>query len=179
MRHVWLTDNASPKEGRNFGDRVPALKTGRIAMQVHEIMSADPKYCIADMDLREAARMMVACDCGAMPVVESADHTKPVGIITDRDIACRAVAEGKNPLDTTVAECMSQHLAVVPADAVVEECCEIMEKSQVRRLLVTDDQGRLCGIVSQADIALHLSNGLTAEVVKQVSQSTEEPSAVS
>jgi CBS domain-containing protein len=150
-----------------------------MAMQVQEIMSADPKCCTADMTLQQVAQMMVACDCGAIPVVESTDHTKPVGIITDRDIACRAVAEGKYPLDTAIAECMTSHLATVPPDATVEECCEIMEKMQVRRLLVSDNQGRLCGIVSQADVALHLPQRQTAEVVKQVSQPTEEPSAVS
>jgi CBS domain-containing protein len=147
-------------------------------MQVQEIMSADPKCCTPDTSLQDAARMMVACDCGAIPVVESADHTRPVGIITDRDIACRAVAEAKNPLDTAVADCMSPHLATMPPDATVEECCEMMEKMRVRRLLVTDRQGRLCGIVSQADVALHLPEHQTAEVVKQVSQPTEEPSAV-
>jgi CBS domain-containing protein len=147
-------------------------------MHVKKIMSQDPKCCTPEMNLQEAARMMVACDCGAIPVVQESDHTKPIGIITDRDIACRAVAEGKNPAETTVRDCMSTHLVCVSPEASMEECCEIMEKNRVRRLLVADHENHLCGIVSQADIALHLSKNKTAEVVKQVSQPSEHPSAV-
>ena len=123
--------------------------------------------------------MMVACDCGAVPVVESSDHTKFIGIITDRDIACRAVAEGKNPNQTMVRECMSDNLATILPDADVQECCDIMEKWKVRRLLVADRKGDLCGILSQADIALHASKNRTAELVKEVSEPTEEPTGVS
>lgn len=147
-------------------------------MQVKKIMSEDPKCCTPEMNLQEAARMMVACDCGAIPVVESKDHTTPIGIITDRDIACRAVAEGKNPAETTVGDCMTPHVVCVAPEASMEECCEVMEKNQVRRLLVADHENRLRGIVSQADIALRLSKNKTAEVVKQVSQRSEAPSAV-
>ena len=147
-------------------------------MQVKKIMSADPKCCTPDMNLQEAARMMVACDCGAVPVVDTADHAQPIGVITDRDIACRAVAEGKDPVETKVRDCMTTHLVCVLPEASMEECCEIMEKNQVRRLLVADHDNRLRGIVSQADIALHLSKTKTAEVVKQVSQPSEAASAI-
>ena len=147
-------------------------------MQVKKIMSQDPKCCTPEMNLQEAARMMVACDCGAIPVVDENDHAKPIGIITDRDIACRAVAEGMNPAEAKVRDCMSTHLVCVAPEASMEECCEVMEKNKVRRLLVADHENHLRGIVSQADIALHLSKNKTAEVVKQVSQPSEHPSAV-
>jgi CBS domain-containing protein len=147
-------------------------------MQVKEIMSDHPKCCTPDMNLQEAARMMVACDCGAIPVVDSDDHAKPIGIITDRDIACRAVAEGKDSIQTKVRDCMTTHLVCVSPEASMEECCEVMEKNQVRRLLVADHENHLRGIVSQADIALHLAKNKTAEVVKQVSQPSETPSAI-
>lgn len=147
-------------------------------MQVKKIMTEDPAVCTPEMNLQEAAQMMVACDCGAIPVVDSKDHRKPVGIITDRDIACRAVAAAKNPVETKVGDCMTPHLACVSPDTTVNEACEIMEKNQVRRLLVADGQGRLCGIVSQADIALHVPKNKAAEVVKQVSEPSEEPSTV-
>lgn len=147
-------------------------------MRVDQLMTTDPKCCTPQMSLQEAAQLMVACDCGGIPVVETSDHTKPIGIITDRDIACRAVAEGKHPQETRVADYMTPHLACVSPDASVEECCEIMEKNQVRRLLVADSQGRLRGIISQADIALHAAGNKTAEVVKQVSQPTGKASAV-
>jgi len=93
-----------------------------------------------------------------------------VGIITDRDIACRAVAEGEDPSQTKVSECMSSGLATVNEEDSIKDCCEAMERAQVRRLLVLDGEGELCGIVSQADIALHLSKNKIAEVVKEVSQ---------
>jgi CBS domain-containing protein len=148
------------------------------AMQVKKVMSQDPKCCTPEMSLQEAAQMMVACDCGAIPVVDSDDHAKPIGVITDRDIACRAVAEGKDPVKTKVRDCMTTHLVCVLPEASMEECCEVMEKNQVRRLLVADHENRLRGIISQADIALYLSKNKAAEVVKQVSQPSEAPSAM-
>ena len=148
-------------------------------MRVDQLMTSDPKCCTPDMSIQEAAQLMIACDCGAIPVVESGDHTKPVGIITDRDIACRAVAEGKHPQQTKVSDCMTPSLACVSPDTSLEECCEIMEKNQLRRLLIADSQGGLRGIISQADIALHAGRNKAAEVVKRVSQPTGKASAVS
>jgi CBS domain-containing protein len=121
--------------------------------------------------------MMDSCDCGAIPVIQQGEKRKAVGVITDRDIALRAVAEGKGP-ETTVRECMSSPLAVVGADSSVGECCDIMERSKVRRLMVVDSDGELCGVISQADIAIHLSKVKTAEVVKEISEPSEEPSLV-
>ena len=146
-------------------------------MQVREIMSADVKCCTPQTTIQEAAQFMLACDCGAIPVVDPGDHTKAVGIVTDRDIVCRAVAEGKNAGETMVSECMSDELTTILPEADVQECCDIMEKAKLRRLLVADRNGDLCGIVAQADIALHLSRNTTAELVKEVSEPTEEASA--
>ena len=123
--------------------------------------------------------MMVACDCGALPVVHSTDRMKPLGVITDRDIACRGVAEGKNPQEDKVADCMTVVLASVSPDASTEECCTIMEEYQVRRLLVTDKQGRLCGIISQADLARHLPNNQAGAVLEKVSEPLGQASALS
>jgi CBS domain-containing protein len=102
--------------------------------------------------------------------MESDGARRVIGIITDRDIACRAVAQGKDPSQTKVSECMSRGLATANEDDDIKDCCEAMERAQVRRLLVLDADGELCGIVSQADIALHLSKNKIAEVVKEVSQ---------
>ena len=147
-------------------------------MQVKEIMSIQPSHCTPESTIQEAAQMMVEADCGAIPVVRAHDHLHPVGIITDRDITCRAAAKGMDPRRTQVRECMSTALAVISADTPIHECCQIMEKTRVRRLMVVDDEGRLCGIVSQADIALHLPEHDTAEVVREISEPTEEPSLV-
>jgi CBS domain-containing protein len=123
-----------------------------------------------DDTIQRAAQLMDECDCGAIPVVDSNGQRRVVGIITDRDIACRVAAQGKSPADTKVSECMSRGLATVGLDDSVEDCCNTMERAQVRRVLVLDEEGELCGIVSQADVALHLSKNKIAEVVKEVSQ---------
>ena len=72
-------------------------------MYVRELMSRDPAVCTPETSLSDVARLMVDCDCGEIPVVEAGDSGKPIGVITDRDIACRAVARGLNPLELTAA----------------------------------------------------------------------------
>lgn len=144
--------------------------------KVRDIMCASPQCCTPDATLQQAAMMMSACDCGAIPVIESSDVRRAVGVITDRDIACRAVAEGKGP-HTKVSECMSSPLAIIGDDSSVAECCQRMEDAQVRRLMVVDSEGELCGVVSQADVALHLSKERTAQVVKEISKPAEEAPA--
>lgn len=134
-----------------------------------DIMCRQPQCCTPEDSIQDAARMMEQCDCGAIPVLEGDTVKKAVGIITDRDIACRAVALGLGPT-TKVRECMTTPVAAIGEDSSVADCCETMERAQVRRLLVTDSEGELCGIISQADIALRLSKTLTAEVVKEVSK---------
>lgn len=115
--------------------------------------------------------MMVDCNCGEIPVVDSLDSMKPIGAITDRDITCRAVAEGKNPLQMTAADCMSTPCITVPVDAPLDECCRLMEDHMIRRLPVVDRLGRCCGIISQADLANRVDQ-VAAEVLRQVSQPT-------
>lgn len=139
--------------------------------KIKDLMSGNPQSCTPDATIQEAAQMMEDSDCGAIPVVQTNGARRAVGIITDRDIACRAVARGLGA-DTKVSECMSRGLATISLDSSVEECCNAMERSKVRRMLVLDDEGELCGIVSQADVALHLSRNKIAEVVREVSLPT-------
>lgn len=147
-------------------------------MQVSEIMTENPAVCTPDTRLQEVARLMVESDCGCIPVVESEENMKPVGVITDRDIACRTVAEGKNPLEMTVSDCMSSPCATVPREASVEDCCRMMEEKQVRRVPVVDERGGCCGIVAQADIAESATPQQTVEVVKGVSRESAAPQRV-
>ena len=147
-------------------------------MKVKDLMSFHPHCCTPQTTLRDAAQMMCDCDCGALPVVEYGDRDRPIGIITDRDIACRAVAKGKDPMKTLVDDCMSKHLSTIDQDASIEECCNAMERSKIRRMLVVNGKGQLCGIVSQADVALRMAEDQAAELVREVSQPTEEPSLV-
>jgi CBS domain-containing protein len=144
-------------------------------MNINDIMCNEPTCCTPETSIREAAQMMCDCDCGAIPVVEATSGSKPIGIITDRDIACRAVARGLSSATTRVGDCMTSPLATISTKASVDECCRVMEERQVRRLLAVDAKGRIAGIVSQADIALHLPSRKTAEVVREISQPVDEP----
>src|SRR5882762_9201143 len=98
-------------------------------MEVKEVMTADPACCVSETALQEVAQMMIDHDCGEIPVVESKDSKLPIGVITDRDIVCRAVAPGLNPLDLTVAHCMTKPCVTVTPDMTVEECSRIMEEN--------------------------------------------------
>ena len=144
-------------------------------MEARDVMTADPACCSPSDTVKDAATLMVDNDCGEIPVVDETGAL--VGVVTDRDIACRCVAEGKSA-DTRVEDVMSQSPVTVTADTSVDDCCKKMEDNQVRRLPVVDDEGKCCGIVSQADIALHADKKETGDLVREVSESTEEPAAV-
>lgn len=141
-------------------------------MNVQEIMTENPACCTAEESLQEVARMMVEHDCGCIPVVEDMQSRTPVGTITDRDICCRTVAEGKNPLEMNAGDAMTSNIVTVTPDMSIEECANMMEDNQIRRILVVDEQGSCCGIVAQADIAMNTSARTTAEVVQEVSRAT-------
>lgn len=144
-------------------------------MQVRDIMTKQLVSCTPDTDLREVARMMAECDCGAIPVVEP-ESGKAIGIVTDRDIVCRSVAAGHNPIGQRAEEAMTMPIAAVKSDSSLEECLAEMESDRIRRMLVVDDQGKLCGIVSQADIARAAGEHETAELLKDVSKPIEHAS---
>jgi CBS domain-containing protein len=138
--------------------------------KVREIMTENPICCVMSTPLEEVARMMVENDCGAIPVVEDQEGWKPAGIITDRDITCRAVAEGRNPLDLNAGDIMTPSPVTVGAETSLEECERRMEAHQLRRILVIDSGGGCCGIVSLADIARHAPDEETGEVLEEVSK---------
>ena len=142
-------------------------------MKVKSIMTVDPASCTPDTNLAEVGRLMVENDCGEIPVVEVNGGLTPVGVITDRDIVCRAVARQINPLELRAKDCMTSPVLAIAEDASVDDCCALMETHQVRRALVVDGAGALCGIVSQADIARHMAGRKTGEVVREVSQPRE------
>lgn len=139
-------------------------------MQVKDVMTQDPTCCTADTSLEEVAQMMVDCDCGCIPVVDSEDSMRPIGTVTDRDITIRAVAEGMNPLEMTAADIMSSPVITVSPETSIEECSRLMGDNQVRRVVVVDERGQCCGMVAQANLALDASRQVTAEVVEKVSQ---------
>ncbi|MFL6623038.1 MAG: CBS domain-containing protein [Sulfurifustis sp.] len=137
-------------------------------MHVEDVMTPSPQCASPETNIRDVAKMMVDCDCGEIPVVD--DDEKPVGVITDRDIACRVVAQGKDPMRTRVGDAMSSPVVTVTPEMDLEECCRLMEEKQIRRIPVVDDNGACCGIVSQADIALRADTAEAGTLVRDVSR---------
>ncbi|HET7696164.1 MAG TPA: CBS domain-containing protein [Vicinamibacterales bacterium] len=137
-------------------------------MKVKEIMTAVPAVCGPDTPLEEVARTMVGRDCGAIPVVGRSDD-RVAGIITDRDIVVRAVAEGRNPLTLTASACMTSPVFTIGEDASLDDCTDLMESKKVRRVPVVSANGALVGIVAQADVARHASRKDAGELVRDVS----------
>jgi CBS domain-containing protein len=147
-------------------------------MMVRDLMSARPACGLPSTSLPDIAKLLIENDCGAIPIVSDNKSRKPVGIVTDRDIACRAVAEGKNTSRLTAGDCMSTPCLTTGEETSLEDCCRLMEANRVRRIVVVDDGGRCSGIIAQADIALRGPQEKVAEVVRKVSQPTAEASAL-
>lgn len=141
-----------------------------MAMRVSDVMTSNPVCCDAKTNLREVARMMKDQDCGLIPVVDNDRSKKPVGTITDRDIAIRVVAEGKNPLELTAGDCMSTPCICVCDEDSLDPSIKVMEENQIRRIVVVDKNGGCVGIIAQADLARNLNAKTTAEVVEQISE---------
>ena len=139
-------------------------------MLVKEILTADPACCTPDDTLQRVAELMVENDCGEIPVVENTTSRQPVGVVTDRDIVCRTVAKGLNPLSMTAGESMTTPCVTVTPETSVDECCRVLEEKQIRRVPVVDASGACCGIVALADIAKHAEKRAAGEVVKEVSE---------
>ena len=147
-------------------------------MQVKDVMTSDPAVCMEDTPLQKVAQMMIDHDCGAIPVVQNTDNRKPVGIITDRDITVRAVAEGRNPLALTAGDLMTKTVVVARPEESVRELLRTMEENQIRRVVVVDDQEQCVGIVAQADVALQGPDEEAGEMVEEISEPTTTASAV-
>jgi CBS domain-containing protein len=133
-----------------------------------DVMTPDPACCTAATSVDEIAKLMVENDCGEIPVIDTNDHI--IGVVTDRDIVCRVVAEGKNPIGYTAEACMSQPVVTVREDAPLEDVVATMEKHQIRRVPVVADDGCCAGIISQADLAREGPEHEVAELVREVSQ---------
>ena len=139
-------------------------------MRVKDVMTPDPAICTPDSTLQRIAEMMVEHDCGEIPVVADIASMIPIGVVTDRDITCRTVAEGKNPLLMEAGDCMSTPCVTVTPETSLGDCCQTLESHQIRRVPVVDETGACCGMVSQADIARHAPKKETAKVLQKVSE---------
>ena len=139
-------------------------------MKVRDIMAKSPAFATPETNLRDVAKLMETNDCGAIPVMEGGATGRAVGVVTDRDITIRAVAHGKNPFDLRAGEVMSGPPVTIHADKDLDDAAELMGQKQVRRLIVVDGLGQVCGMVSQADIAQNAPKRETAKMVQEVSE---------
>jgi len=135
-------------------------------MKIHEIMTKEVFVAGPTQSIREAARMMAQYDTGALPV---GDDDRLLGVITDRDIAVRAVALGKS-LDTPVSEVMSREILYCFEDEDVEHVTRNMGDNKVRRLPVMNRQKRLVGIISIGDLSHSARPAVTGNAVAEISQ---------
>jgi len=135
-------------------------------MKVSEVMTSDVQTVSADQTAREAASFMLRAEAGSIPVVEG---DEVIGIITDRDIAVRGVAEGRSP-DTPVRDLMSDGIICAHEDDDVTDVARRMSQEQIRRLPVLDHDKRLVGIVSLGDLARETRGEPAQQALEGVSQ---------
>ncbi|CAN5623866.1 CBS domain-containing protein [soil metagenome] len=151
---------------------------GDLNIQVKNLMTLDPICYTPDSSLVDAAKLMVDFDCGKLPVDADMDEMKPVGVITDRDITCRTVAESLNPIDMKVGDCMTTPVVSLMGNQTLDDCYRVLEENQVRRVPVVNVAGRCVGTVSLGDIARDASPADSGKVSHEVcSASISAPSA--
>ena len=122
-------------------------------VRARDVMTRDVACVLADDPAERAARLMLDCDCGAIPVVGRGGRIR--GMVTDRDIAVRLVARGVDTRRARVGDCMTHEVFACHEFDAAEDCLREMSRHQVRRVPVVDDRGRVVGIVSQGDLARH------------------------
>ena len=146
--------------------------------RVKDVMTPAPACCVPSTPLAEVAMLFAQHDCGSVPVVENKDTGRPVGVVTDRDVACRAIAAGRDPAEMRALDCMTAPCITVAEDMALEDCVALMEGHRIRRIVVVNDSGAVCGIVAQADLARRADGGRVAEVVRTISEPTLSASLV-
>lgn len=135
-------------------------------MFVSDLMTSQTFSVEQGADIVQVARLMLEHDIGAVPVLAGG---QPVGIITDRDIVIRSLGKGEDPVGHSVEDYMTPSIVTVTPETALEDCLNLMEEHQIRRMLVVDADGQLCGIVAQADIALQARDREKAELLEKVS----------
>ncbi|RIK42452.1 MAG: hypothetical protein DCC55_08775 [Chloroflexi bacterium] len=144
---------------------------GKPPQQARDIMTKDPTCCLPGDTVDQVAQLMKSEDIGPVPVVENHETKKLVGIVTDRDLAIKVVAEGRDPKQTRVEEVMTRELVTCRPEDDLQQVFQAMADHQVRRIPVVTTDGRIVGIIAQADIATRVDQPEpTAEVVEEISR---------
>ncbi len=138
-------------------------------MNVREVMTSNPVCCLPEDTAQTVARTMCESNVGSVPIVTDRESRKLTGIVTDRDLCCTIIAQGLDPA-STVRPFMRENPVACRPDEDLESCERAMQKHQVRRIPVIDQQGRCIGIVAQADIALALDPQHVYQTVAEISR---------
>ncbi|MCP4318504.1 MAG: CBS domain-containing protein [Hyphomicrobiales bacterium] len=136
-------------------------------MKVKDVMHSGVSWVEPDTKLKEIAQIMQNEDIGAVPVGE---NDRLIGMVTDRDITCRALSEAKKPETLTARDVMSPGITWCKDGEEIEDAIRIMEKKKIRRLPVINDEKRMVGMLSIGDIAGNLPQDLTGEVMRAVAE---------
>lgn len=136
-----------------------------------DVMTKNPVYALPHDTVAEVARLMKDKDIGPVPIVQDRDGTQLVGIVTDRDLAIKVVADGLDPVTTRVSDVMTTDVVTCREDDKIDKALNAMSKHQLRRIPVVDTNNMLVGIIAQADVATRMNEPeKTGEVVKEISE---------
>jgi CBS domain-containing protein len=139
----------------------------------NEVMTKDPVYCLPSDAVARAAQLMKKENIGPIPVIKNERTKKLVGIVTDRDLALKVVADGRDPKVTKVEEVMTREVVTCRPEDDLQKALDAMLEHQLRRIPVVEDGNKLVGIIAQADVATRVNQPQkTAETVKGISQSS-------
>ena len=142
-------------------------------MKCTDVMTQNPVYCLPDDMVIKAAELMKSGNIGPVLVVENEQNRKLVGIVTDRDLALKIVAEGLDARSTTVQTVMTQEVVTCRAEDDLQKALDAMAEHQLRRIPVVDSDYKILGIIAQADVATRVDQPeKTAEMVKEISQAS-------
>jgi CBS domain-containing protein len=137
----------------------------------NEVMTKNPVCCLPNEMVSQAADLMKSKQVGSIPVIENEQTKKLVGIVTDRDLALKIVAEGLDAKTTKVETVMTRKVVTCHAEDDLQKALDAMSENQLRRIPIVDDDNKVVGIIAQADVATRVDQPKkTAEMVKEISQ---------
>ena len=140
-------------------------------MKCSEVMTVNPSCCVVTDTVRQAAQLMKSEDVGPIPILNDPETRRLEGVITDRDIVLKVVAQDRDPNTTRVGEIMTTDVVTCRVNDDADQALRLMEEHQVRRIPIVNDNGQLAGILSQADVATRMKEPeKTAELVKEISR---------
>jgi CBS domain-containing protein len=146
--------------------------------KISELMSTNIIFATPETSLVEVSKLMIKGNCGEIPLVNNKDHKIVVGVITDRDIVCRTLGRGKNPMDLTARDCMTTQVVMADLNMTLNDVINLMRENKIRRVPVVDKDDRLTGMISQTDILQSSNEKEVVQMVHELSKSIDSPPSI-